>query len=164
MAYNRRKIVAYGGAAAITAAFIVLAFLWAPFTEVGLVPIVELESVMPGTLAVTIITDTPDINVTELKLTIDRLEVKLQDVNWSEIEIPGGSVSFDLFRLQGTFIDSVISQLEPGSMMRMHMMQGYEYANATLNNGDVVGVVLPSEYIEVRTPIVISGRVYVIRT
>ena len=164
MAYNTRKIVAYGGVGVVIASSIILAFLWAPFAEVGLVPIVELESVMPGTLAITIITDTQDINVTELKLTIDRLEVKLQNGDWSEIEIPGGRVSFDLFRRQGTFIDAVISQLEPGSVVRMHMMQGFEYVNATLNNGDVVDVVLQSEYIEVRTPIVIGARVYIIRT
>ena len=164
MAYSRRKTVAYGGVGVVIAASIILAFLWAPFAEVGVVPIVELESVMPGTLAITIITDTQDINVTELKLTIDRLEVKLQNGDWSEIEIPGGRVSFDLFRRQGTFIDAVISQLEPGSVVRMHMMQGFEYANATLNNGDVVDVVLQSEYIEVRTPIVIGARVYIIRT
>ena len=156
--------MAYGGAGAVISSSIILAFVWAPFAGVGPVRIVELESVMPGALAVTIMTDTPDINVTELKLTIDRLEVGLQDGGWSEIEIPGGRVSFDLFRLQGTFIGDVISQLELESVVRMHMVRGFEYVNATLSNGDVVDVVLPSEYIEVTVPTAIGVRVYIVGT
>jgi len=163
MAYDRRKIVVYGGAAVITATIIIVALLSAPFEEeVGFVPIVELESVTPGTIKITIITDTQDINVTELKLTIDRLEVKPKDGNWTEVEIQGGRVSFDLLRRQGTFIDTVISQLEPETLIRMHTVQGLEYANATLNSGIVVGVELPSE-IEVKTPVTMSLRVYVIK-
>jgi hypothetical protein len=171
MAYNRRKIGAFGGVGAAIATVIILAFLWAPFTEVGLVPIVELESVMPGTLAITLITDTPDIKVTELKLTIDRLEVKPLNGNWSEIGLPGGRVSFDLLQRQGTFIATVISNIESETMLRMHIVQQMgkidqpinQYANATLNNGDVVNVVLPSEYIEVETPIVMGMRVHIVR-
>ena len=171
MAYNRRKIGAFGGVGAAIAAVIILAFLWAPFTEVGLIPIVELESVMPGTLAITIITDTPDIKVTELKVTIDRLEVNPLNGNWSEIELPSEKVSFNLLQLQGTFVATVISNLEPETVLRMHIAQQMgkidqpinQYANATLNNGDVVNVVLPSEYIEVKTPIVMGMRVYIVR-
>jgi len=163
MAYDRRKIVVYGGAAVITATIMIVALLSAPFEEeVGFVPIVELESVTPGTIKITIITNTQDINVTELKLTIDRLEVKPKDGNWTEVEIQGGRVSFDLLRRQGTFIDTVISQLEPETLIRMHTVQGLEYANATLNSGIVVGVELPSE-IEVKTPVTMSLRVYVIK-
>ncbi len=163
MAYDRRKIVVYGGAAVITATIMIVALLSAPFEEeVGFVPIVELESVTPGTMKITIIADTQDINVTELKLPIDRLEVKPKDGNWTEVEIQGGRVSFDLLRRQGTFIDAVISQLEPETVIRMHTVQGFEYANATLNSGIVVGVELPSE-IEVKTPVTMSLRVYVIK-
>jgi hypothetical protein len=169
MAYNRRKIGAFGGVGAAIATVIILAFLWAPFTEVGLAPIVELESVMPGTLAITLITDTPD-KVTELKLTIDRLEVKPLNGNCSEIRLPGGRVSFDLLHRQDTFIATVTSQLDPGTVIRMHIVQQMgkidqpinQYANATLNNGDVVNVVLPSEYIEVTIPIVMGMRVYIV--
>ena len=164
MAYDRRKIVAYGGAAVITATVIIVALLSAPFEEeVGFVPIVELESVTPGTIKITIITDTQDVDVTELKLTIDRLEFRPKDGNWTEVEIQGGRFSFDLLRRQGTFIDTVTSQLEPGTMIRMHTVQGFEYANATLTNNIVVGVELPSE-IEVKTPITMSLRVYIIKT
>jgi len=163
MAYDRRKIVVYGGAAVITATIMIVALLSAPFEEeVGFVPIVELESVTPGTIKITIITNTQDINVTELKLTIDRFEVRPKDGNWTEVEIQGGRLSFDLLRRQGTFIDAVISQLEPETVIRMHTLQGFEYANATLNNGVVVGVELPSE-IEVKTPVTMSLRVYVIK-
>ena len=172
MAYNRRKIGAYGAAGIVIAASLILAFLWGPFTEVGMVPIVELESVMPGTLAVTIVTDTPDIKVTELKLTIDRLQVKLKNGDWTEVEIPGGKVSFDLLNRQGSFIDSVLSQLEAGTIVKMHIVQQMgkidqpvsQYANATLSNGDVVNVVLPSEEIELMTPITMGLRVYVVRS
>ena len=172
MAYNTRKIVAYGGVGAVIAASIILAILWAPFAQVGLVPIVELESVMPGTLAITIIADDPDIAVDQLMLTIDRLQVKPKDGDWTEVELPAGTVSFDLLDREGSFIDDVISQLEPGSMIRMHVVQQMgkidepinEYANAALNNGDVVNVVLPSEEIEVVTPITMGLRVYIIRS
>jgi len=162
MAYDRRKIVVYGGAAVITATIMIVALLSAPFEGVGFAPIVELESVTPGTIKITIITNTQDMNVTELKLTIDRLEFRPKDGNWTEVEIQGGRVSFDLLRRQGTFIDAVISQLEPETVIRMHTVQGFEYANATLNSGIVVGVELPSE-IEVKTPLTMGLRVYVIK-
>ena len=172
MAYSRRRIVAYGGVGVFLAAVIILTFFWAPFTEVGLVPIVELESVMPGTITVTIIADSADIKVTQLKLTIDQLEVKPVNGSWSEIELPSGRVSFDLLHRQGTVIDTVTSHLEPDSMLRMHIVQQMgkidqpinQYANATLNNGDIVNLVLPSEHIEVKTPIVMGMRVYIVRS
>jgi len=171
MAYNRRKIGAFGGVGAAIATVVILSFLWAPSTEVGLVPIVELESVMPGTLAITLITDTQDIKVTELKLTIDRLEIKSLNGNWSEIELPGGRVSFDLLQRKGTFIGTIIDDLESETMLRMHVVQQMgkidqpinQYANATLNNGDVVDGIVPSEYIEVKIPIVMEMRVYIVR-
>ena len=163
MAYDIRKIAAYGSVGVVIASFIILAFLLAPFKEVvGFVPIVELESVIDGSLAITVITDV-HLDVIQLNLTIDRLEIKPLNGNWTVVEIPGGRVSFDLLRRQGTFLDAVISQLEPGSMIRMHIVQGIEYTNATLSNGDVVGVVLPSEEIEMKTPIRIGQRAYIIK-
>lgn len=45
--------------------------------------------------------------------------------------------------------------------MKMHIVQGLECANATLSNGHVVDVALPSEEIEVITPIAIGVRVYI---
>ena len=39
-----------------------------------------------------------------------------------------------------------------------------QYANATLSNGDVVNVVLPSEEIELMTPITMSLRVYIVKS
>jgi len=172
MAYNRRKIVAYGSVGVVIAASIIIAFLSAPFAEVGLVPIVELESVMPGTLAITIVADNPDITVEQLMLTIDRLQVKLKNGDWTEVEIPGGRISFDLLDREGSFIDGVLSQLEPGSMVRIYIVQQMgkidhpvnQYANATLSNGDVVSVVLPSEEIEVVTPITMGLRVYIVKS
>jgi len=172
MAYNRRKIVVYGGVGVVIAASIILAILWAPFVEVGLVPIVELESVMPGTLAITIIADNPDIAVEQLMLTIDRLQVKLKNGDWTEVKIPGGKVSFDLLNRQGSFIDSVLSQLEAGTMVKIHIVQQMgkidqpvsQYANATLSNRDVVSVDLPNEEIELMTPITMSLRVYMVKS
>jgi hypothetical protein len=164
MAYNWRKITFYGGIGAVIAVSVMLAFLWTAFEEVGIVPIVELESITPGTLAITVISDNSDTKVTQLKITINRLDVKPQNGDWTEVEIPGGTVSFDLLQRQGTFIDAIISQLEPGSMIKMHIMQGYQFTNATINNSDVIDVVLPSETIEFKTPIVIEGRVYIVRS
>ena len=172
MAYNRRKIVAYGGVGVAIAACTILALVWAPFAEVGFAPIVELESVTPGTLAVTIVADRSDIKVEQLMLTIDKLHAKPVNGDWTEVEIPGGEVSFDLLDSQGSFVGDVLSQLAPGSMIRMHIVQpmgkidqpASQYANATLNSGDVVDVVLPSEEIEVMTPIAIGLRVYIVRS
>ena len=172
MAYNRRKIIAYGGVGIAIAACTILAFVWAPFAEVGFAPIVELESVTPGTLAVTVVADRSDIKVEQLMLTIDKLHAKPVNGDWTEVEIPGGRVSFDLLDRQGSFVDDVLDQLAPGSMIRMHIVQSMgkidqpvsQYANATLNNGDVVDVVLPSEEIEVMTPIAIGLRVYIVRS
>lgn len=161
MVYNKRKTIAYGGAGLIIAALISLVFLLAPFKEaVEFVPIVELESITPGKLAITVITDV-QLDVKQIKLTMDRLLVKLNE-NWTEVEIPGGTMSFDLLKHPGTFLDA-ISYIKPGSMIRMHFIQGFEYANATLSNGDVVNLVLLSETIEVETPIRIEQRIYIIQ-
>ncbi len=172
MAYNRSKIIRYGGVGFVIAITLILTFLWAPFEQVGLVSIVELESAMPGTLAVTIITDNSNITVEQLMLTIDRLQTRLKSGDWTEVEIPGGRVSFDLLHRQGTIIDDLEGQLEAGSMIRMHTLQPFgkidqsisQYANATLSNGEVVNVVLPSEDIELVTPITMTLRVYIVKS
>ena len=172
MAYSSRRTVVYGGAGAIIATSVILAFVWAPFAEVGLVPIVELESVMPGTLAITIIADDPDIALEQLMLTVDKLQVKPKNGDWTEVEIPGERVTFDLLHRQDTLLDEFSGQLEAGSMLRMHIVQPFgkidqpvnQYANATLSNGDVVNVLLPSEEIEVVTPITMSLRVYIVKS
>ncbi len=163
MAYNWRKITLYGGIGAVAAAVIMVAFLGAAFEEVVMVPIVELESTISGSLAITVISDTADTKVTQLQLTINKLEIQPRNEEWREVVIPGGTVSFDLLRRQGTFIEAVIGQLESGSMVKMHVVQGYQFTNATIDNQAVVDVVLPNVTIEVKTPIVIEGRVYIVR-
>lgn len=164
MAYNWRKITLYGGIGAVVAALIMLAFLGTAFEEVVLVPIVELESTTSGSLAITVISDTSDTKVTQLKITINSIEVQPQNEDWREVDIPEGNVSFDLLQRQGTFIEAVIGQLESGSMVKMYVVQGYEFTNATINNKDVIDVVLPNVTIEFQTPIVIEGRVYIVRS
>jgi hypothetical protein len=161
LAYDIRKIAAYGSVGVIMASLIILAFILAPFKEVvGFVPIVELESIIDGSLAITIITDV-SLDVTQIKLTMDKLEVKLNG-NWTEVDVPGGIMSFDLLKHPGTFFDA-LSYIQPGSTIRIHVMQGFEYANATLSNGDIVNLSLPNETIEVETPLRIGQRVYIIK-
>ena len=162
MAYEIRKIAAFGSIGVFIALLIILAFIFAPFKEaVGFVPIVELESIIGGSLAITVITDVP-LDVTQIKLTMDKLEVKLNG-NWTKVDVPGGIISFDLLKHLGTFLDA-ISYIQPGSSIRMHVMQGYEFTNATINNEDVIDIIIPSVIIEFKTPIIIEGRVYIVRS
>ena len=163
MAYNWRKITLYGGIGAVAAALIMLAFLGTAFEEVVMVPIVELESTSSGSLAITVISDTSDTKVTQLQITIIKLEVQPLNEGVREVEIPGGTASFDLLQRQGTFLEAVIGQLESGGTVKMQVVQGIQFTNATINNQDVVDVVLPNATIEFKTPMVIEGRVYIVR-
>ena len=143
MAYDSRKLAVYGATGLLIAAFIILGVQLIPM------PFVPAET---GTLVIKI-TDAP-ADLKHLNLTIDSFEVKPEKANWTEVEIPGGTISFDLLQLVDISIDAAIGQLDPGNytMVRMHVVQGLEYTNATLNNGEEIEVNVPSEKIKVITP------------
>jgi len=152
MAYEVKKIIAYGVTGVVIAIIIILWF-WPISKEVGISPIVAVQEIPTYGIQVLKITDEP-IDLIHLKVTVDGFEAKQLDGGWTKIEIPGGRISFDLLRFQRSFVIADISKLDHGnySMIRFQMVPGLEHTNATLGNGDVIEVEVPSEKIEVITP------------
>lgn len=152
MAYEVRKIVAYGVTGVVIATIIILWF-WPVSKEVGIKPIVAVQEIPTYGIHVIKITDEPT-DLIHLYVTIDGFEAKQLDGSWTKIEIPGGRISLDLLRFQRSSIIADISKLDPGnySMIRFQMVRGLEHTNATLGNGDVIEVDVPSENIEVIMP------------
>ena len=143
MAYDSKKVAAYGAAGILIASFIILAVQLMP------TPFMPTQT---GTLVIKI-TDAP-ADLKHLNLTIDSFEVKPKKRNWTEVAIPEGRISFDLLQLSDSSIDAAIGQLEAGNytMIRMHIVEGLPYTNATLNNSDPIEINVPSEKIKVITP------------
>jgi len=106
-----------------------------------------------GTLIIKI-TDAPVRDLKHLNITIDSFEVHRNDTDeWLSIPIDGGQVSFDLLHLRDKNItkDAAISAVDPGNytMIRMHIVEGLQFTNATLDNGDYFEVRVPSEKIKI---------------
>lgn len=152
MAYEVRKIVAYGVTGVVIATIIIMWF-WPVSQEVGTKPLVAIQEIPAYGIQIIKITDEP-IDLINLHVTIDGFEAKQLDGSWTRIDIPGGGTSLDLLRLQSSSIIADISNLDPGnySIIRFQMVRGLEHTNATLDNGDVIEVDVPSEKIEVITP------------
>ena len=88
-----------------------------------------------------------------LNLTIDGFEIKLPSGDWAEVEVEGEKVSFNLLRDHGTSVSAYVGNLDPGnySMIRFSIVQGLEYTNATLDDGEVIIVDVPSMKVEIET-------------
>jgi hypothetical protein len=108
-----------------------------------------------GTLIIKI-TDAPVRDLKHLNITIDSFEVHRNDTDeWITIPIGGGRVSFDLLHLKNGNItaDAAIGAVQPGNytMIRMHIVEGLEFTNATLDDdaGTVIPLNVPSEKIKI---------------
>jgi len=146
LAYDVRRIVASGAAGVLLAALIIAAATILP----ALFPAQQPES---GILLIKI-TDAPS-DLKHLNITIDSFEVKEVGGGWVKVGIPGGRISFDLLRLSNSSIDAAFEELKPGryQMVRMHIVGGSAYTNATLKDGRVIGVSVPSEKLMFITPV-----------
>jgi hypothetical protein len=152
MAYEVRKIVIYGVTGVVIAAIIIMWF-WPVSEEVKIKPLVALQEIPAYGIQVIKITDEP-MDLIHLYVTIDGLEVKQMDGSWTRIDVLGGRTSLDLLRLQRSSVVADISNLDPGNYtnIRFQIVRGLEHTNATLANGDVIEVDIPSEKIQVMTP------------
>lgn len=151
MAYDWRKIGAFGATGIVVAAMIILVFMPTQ-QEVGVTPIVALQEIPGYGVQLVKITDEP-VNILHLNLTIVGFEIKLPRGDWAEVEVDGGKVSFNLLRDHGTSFSVDVGNLDPGnySMIRFNIVQGLDNTNATLDDGEVIIVDVPSMKVEIET-------------
>jgi hypothetical protein len=144
MVYDRNRVLTFGAAGIAIAALFILAFIPAQ-KEIGINPIVALQEI-PGYGFQIVKMSEEQADVAHLNVTLDGFEVRQADGEWAEIEISGGSVSFDLLRARETSFNAQIGGLDAGSYsaVRFRVVQGLEFTNATLSSGDVIGVDVPS--------------------
>jgi hypothetical protein len=152
MAYSRNRVLTFGAAGIVIAALLILAFIPAQ-KEIGINPMVALQ-VIPGYGFQIVKMSEEQADVTHLNVTLDGFEVRQADGEWAEIEVSGGSVSFDLLRARETSFNARVEGLDAGnySAIRFRVVQGLEFTNATLSSGDVIGVDVPSLKVEFTTP------------
>jgi len=106
-----------------------------------------------GTLAI-FVTDAPVRDLKQLNITIDSFEVHRNETDeWISIPIEGDRVSFDLLALKNGNIteEAAIGTVPEGNytMIRMHIVEGLEFTNATLDDNSVIQLNVPSEKIKV---------------
>ncbi len=151
MAYNRNRVLTFGATGIVIAALLILAFIPAK-KETGINPIVALQEI-PGYGFQIVKMSEEQADVTHLNVTLDGFEVKQADGNWAEIEVSGGRVSFDLQRAREASFTAGAGGLDTGSYtaIRFRVVGGVEFTNATLSDGVVVGVDVPSFKVEFST-------------
>ena len=150
MAYDRNRVLTFG-AVGIVAALLILAFIPAR-KEVGISPMVALQEI-PGYGFQIVKMSEEQAGVSHLNVTLDGFEVRQADGDWAEIEVSGGSVSFDLLRARETSFNAQVEGLDAGSYsaIRFRVIRGLGFTNATLSSGDVIGVDVPSLKVEFTT-------------
>jgi hypothetical protein len=106
-----------------------------------------------GTLKI-LVTDAPIRDLKQLNITIDSFEVHRNETNeWINIPIDGGQASFDLLALKNGNItaEAAVGAIPPGNytMIRMHVVEGLAFTNATLDDDSVIPLNVPSEKIKI---------------
>jgi len=106
-----------------------------------------------GTLMI-MITDAPVRDLKHLNITIDSFEVHRNDTDeWISVSITGGRVSFDLLALKNGNLtkEAAIGTVDAGNytMIRMHIVEGLQFTNATLDDGTAIPLNVPSEKIKI---------------
>lgn len=150
MAYDRNRILVFGGAGILIAALLIIFFIPVEM-EIHVTTSVALQEI-PGYGFQTVKISEGQADVTHLNITLGGFEVQGADGEWTGISVPG-TVSFDLLRDHETTITADASGLEPGSYsaVRFQILGGLEYTNATLTNGEVVPVDVPYFKVEYST-------------
>jgi hypothetical protein len=151
MAYDRNRVLMFGAIGIVIAALLILAFIPTQ-KEIGISPMVALQEI-PGYGFQVIKMSEEQADLIHLNVTLESFEVRQADGDWAEIEISGGKVSFDINRVREISFTADVGDLEAGSYtaIRFRVARGLESTNATLDNGDVIGVDVPSLKIEFTT-------------
>ena len=152
MAYARNRVLVFGVAGIVIAALLILVFIPAQ-REIGLKPSVALQEIPDYGFQI-VKMSVEQVDVAYLYVTLDGFEVRRADGDWAELEIPGGSISFDLLRVREISFDALVECLDAGnySAIRFRVVQGLEFTNATLSSGEVIGVDVPSFKVELTMP------------
>ncbi len=150
MAYDRNRILIFGGAGIVIAALLIIFFIPVK-TEIHVSPTVALQEI-PGYGFQTVKISEEQADVIHMNLTLGGFEVQGADGEWTGISVPG-TVSLNLLRDQEATITTDANGLEPGryTAVRFQVLGGLEYSNATLGNGDVVPVDVPYFKVEYAT-------------
>ena len=141
MAYSSRKIFLYGGIGIISAVLIIAA-MFSPM----LFPIFQAEA-KTGTLVVKV-TDAPVPDLRHLNLTINEVEVSNETVDWKTLSILGGSMYFDLLKLQNVTKDLSIGSIPVGNYTKIRMQ--IVSANATLADGKTIALNVPPGHVDIQ--------------
>jgi len=149
MAYSNRKIALFGTAGVAIAAILILVFSPAR-EEVGISTMVALQEI-PGYGFQIVKMGEGQASVVHLNVTLDGFEALRQDGSWTELAV--GSVSFNMLREREISFSAQAGKLDAGSYsaVRFRVVHGLEDTNATLSNGDVLDVDVPSLKIELAT-------------
>ena len=150
MAYDRNRILIFGGAGIVIAALLIIFFIPVK-TEIHVAPTVALQEI-PGYGFQTVKISEEQVDLIYLNLTLGGFEVQGTDGEWKGIDVPE-TVSFNLIRDSETIITADASGLKPGSYaaVRFQVLGGLEYTNATLTTGNVVPVDVPYFKLEFAT-------------
>ena len=149
MAYSWNRMLIFGGAGIAIAALIIIFFIPVK-TEIHMDPLVSLQEI-PGYGFQIVKISEEQTDLIHFNLTLEGFEVKGADGKWIKIDIE--TVSFNLLRDPGTSITVDAGSLDPGryTAVRFQVLGGLDYTNATLTNGDVVSVDVPSSKLELTT-------------
>ena len=150
MAYDRNRILIFGGAGIAIAALLIIFFIPVE-TEIHVEPTVALQDI-PGYGFQTVKISEEQADVVHLNLTLGGFEIQGVDGEWTGVSVPG-TVSFNLLRDPETTITADANGLQPGSYtaVRFQVLGGLEYTNATLSNGYLVPVDVPYFKVEYAT-------------
>ena len=136
---GKNKVAVFGGAGVLIAIAIIA-------STTMMLPVAK-----AGTLVIKI-TDAP-ADLSSLYLTIDSFEVRNETGHWINVTKEGYRKSFNLLMLDGVTIDIATSDLEGGhyDMIQMHIVEGLEFTNATLNveGSESFAVRVPSERVKI---------------
>ena len=149
MAYDRNRVFLFGAAGVAIAALLILAFIPAR-KEIGVSPIVALQGI-PGYGLQVVKIGEEESGIVDLNIALEGFEVRRADGVWAEV--PGGRVSLDLRRDREASFTAGAGGLYAGSYdaIRFSVVRGLEFTNATLENGDVIGVDVPDLKVEIET-------------
>jgi hypothetical protein len=152
MAHTIMKTMVYG-IIGVFVAIVIILFLWPISEDIETNPTVSIQEMPAFGIQVIKITDEPN-NLAHLNCTINGFEAKQPDGEWIKIDTWNGGISFDLLRFQRPTIIADASKLVPGnySMIRFQIIGDLEYTNATLDEGEIIGVDVPTEKICVAVP------------
>jgi len=148
LAYDVRKILFSGAMGLLAAILIIASVSLSPMMLPQIFPPVTAKT---GTLLVKV-TDAPVPDLKHLNLTINSVEVCNETGDWIELPILGGVASFDLLQLENVTRDLAIGGIPPGNYtkIRMRIVEGLKYTNATLGDGRVIELNVPPGHVDIR--------------